>query len=265
MQRHNLSTSPSVRIRHEHHPGKASETIRRFATLTERPRPVPLFRDPQFVSIPPGVLKEHATESSRMPKLYYHPNFLAREFFWLRLRYLSRYMQKYASDKRECLDFGCGTGVFLPTLAKLFPSVTGIDIETEEAKQIVDRYRLPVRLMNADIYKEDLPPKSFDVISAADVLEHFSELEPPVTKIREWLKDDGLLFTSLPTENAFTRACRVVGSYEKPWDHYHTGYEVETFIRKMGFRAIHRATVIPIFPLYLVAVWRKPESRRCER
>ncbi len=192
-----------------------------------------------------------------MPALYYHPNILARKFFWLRLRYLSRYMQKYAARKGERLDFGCGSGIFLPTLTKLFPSVTGIDIETEEAKQIIDRYDLPVRLVNADIYKENLPSKSFDVISAADVLEHFRELGPPVSKIREWLKDDGLLFTSLPTENSFTRACRVVGSYEKPCDHYHTGYEVEAFIRKMGFRAIRSATVVPVFPLYIVSVWRK--------
>ncbi|MGA2879236.1 MAG: class I SAM-dependent methyltransferase [Bryobacteraceae bacterium] len=218
---------------------------------------MPLWRDPHFVEIPPDVLKEYATESIRMPKLYYHPSILARKFFWLRLRYLSHYMQKYANQKKECLDFGCGSGIFLPTLTKLFPAVTGIDIETKEAYQIVDRYHLPVRLVNADIYKENLPSKSFDVISAADVLEHFSDLGPPVSKIREWLKDDGLLFTSLPTENAFTRACRVVGSYEKPWDHYHTGYQVEAFIRKMGFRAIRSATVIPIFPLYLVSVWQK--------
>lgn len=221
---------------------------------------MPLRNDPHFVEIPPEVLKEHATESIRMPKLYYHPNVLARKFFWLRLRYLSRYLQKYATGKQTCLDFGCGSGIFLPTLTKLFPSVTAVDIETEEAKQIVERYDLPVRLVNADIYKENLPPKSFDVILAADVLEHFSELEPPVSKIREWLHDDGILLTSLPTENVFTRACRVIGSYEKPWDHYHTGYEVEAFIRKMGFVAIRSAIVIPVFPLYIVSVWRKAAS-----
>src|SRR5260370_4587420 len=154
-------------------------------------------------------------------------------------------MTKYAARKRECLDFGCGSGIFLPTLTNMFPSVTGIDIETEEAKQIIDRYDLRVRLVNADIYKEDLPPKSFDVISAADVLEHFSELGPPVSKIREWLKDDGLLFTSLPTENAFTRAGRVVGSYEKPWSHYLTGFEGEAFIGKVAFRAHRTATLLP--------------------
>lgn len=214
-------------------------------------------RDTQFVEIPPDVLKENATVSARMPKLYYHPNVLARKFFWLRLRYLSRLMQKYAAGKRACLDFGCGSGIFLPTLEKLFPSVAGIDIETQEAKQIIDLYSLRVQLINADIYRKDLPPRSFDVISAADVLEHFRELGPPVCKIRQWLKDDGLLFTSLPTENAFTRGCRLVGSYEKPWDHYHTGYEVEAFISNNGFRAIHTAKVVPVFPLYIVSVWRK--------
>lgn len=216
--------------------------------------------DPHFVEIPPDTLRQFATVSDRMPKLYYHPNVLARKFFWLRLRYLSRYMQQYASGKRECLDFGCGTGIFLPTLTRLFPSVTGVDIETKESTQVIDLYKLPVKLIDADIYQHELAEKQYDVIVAADVLEHFKDLGPPVTKIRRWLKDDGLLFTSLPTENLFTRGCRVLGSYEKPWDHYHTGYEVEAFIRSQGFKAVRTSLVMPVFPLYIVSVWRKSSS-----
>src|SRR5260370_23062716 len=138
--------------------------LQHFPSIWYEHRLVLLRGDRQYVEIPPDVLKQYATGSIRMPALYYHPNILARKFFWLRLRYLSRYMQKYAARKRECLDFGCGSGIFLPTLTKLFPSVTGIDIETEEAKQIIDRCDLPVRLVNADIYNENLPSKKFDVI-----------------------------------------------------------------------------------------------------
>lgn len=213
-----------------------------------------------FVEIPTALLQSVATESNRMPKLYYHPNWLARKFFWLRLRVLHRYLKRYPIRRGACLDFGCGSGVFLPTLATVFSSVTGVDMETSEAESVLAHYRLPnVKLLNGDIYRMELEPESFDVITAPDVLEHFRELAPPVARIRSWLKNDGFLFTSLPTENWFTRGTRVIGKYEKPWDHYHTGYEVEEFLMKNGFRRLRRLLVVPIFPLYLASVWQKAE------
>lgn len=158
-----------------------------------------------------------------------------------------------------CMDFGCGSGVFLPTLSNLFSSVRGMDIEMVEAPQIVDYYRLKnVQLMNCDINTYAFDNRDlFDVITAADVLEHFEKLDKPVSQIYRWLKDDGLLFTSLPTENLFTRLTRMLGRIEKPWDHYHTGESVEYFLQEHGFRKMNSSIVIPIFPLYLVSVWRK--------
>ncbi|MGH9604579.1 MAG: class I SAM-dependent methyltransferase [Terracidiphilus sp.] len=194
-----------------------------------------------------------------MPKLYYHPNWLARKFFWERLRVLHRYLSQYPVRRDSCLDFGCGSGVFLPTLASEFKSVTGVDIETAEAQKILAYYKPSnVSLVNTDIYTTtEFGPGMFDVVTAPDVLEHFKELGTPVARIRSWLKSDGFLFTSLPTENAFTRATRIAGKYQKPWDHYHTGYQVEEFLSANGFHRIRRSLLSPLFPLYLISVWRK--------
>lgn len=212
-----------------------------------------------FIEIPAPLLQTFATESNRMPKLYYHPNWIARKFFWQRLKVLHRFLSEYPVHRDSCLDFGSGSGVFLPTLASEFASVTGVDIETVEASRILDHYKLPnVTLVNADIYTAtEFGPEMFDVVTAPDVLEHFKDLETPVARIRTWLKSDGFLFTSLPTENWTTRSARVVGKYEKPWDHYHTGYEVEEFLRTHGFRQIHRSRLFTLFPMYLTSVWQK--------
>jgi len=211
-----------------------------------------------FIEIPPEILVSVATDSNRMPKLYYHPLKIARKFFWLRLKYLHELMRGHVTNWNTCLDFGCGSGVFLPTLSNLFTSVRGIDIEMVEASKIVDYYNLKnVTLINNDINVANLDEKSFDVITAADVLEHFQKIDKPVSQIYRWLKDDGLLLTSLPTENIFTRLTRIFGKYEKPWDHYHTGMEVEEFFHKSGFYKIKSRKVLPVFPLYLVSVWRK--------
>ena len=212
-----------------------------------------------FIEIPAPVLQSIATESNRMPKLYYHPNWIARKFFWQRLKVLHRFLSEYPVRRDICLDFGSGSGVFLPTLASEFTAVTGVDIETLEARSILDHYHLPnVTLVNADIYTTtEFGPEMFDVVMAPDVLEHFKDLATPVARIHTWLKADGFLFTSLPTENWTTRSARIVGKYEKPWDHYHTGYEVEDFLRQHGFRQIHRARLFPLFPMYLTSVWQK--------
>ncbi len=211
-----------------------------------------------FVEIPKVLLASIATDSDRMPKLYYHPIAIGRKFFWLRLRTIYSLMNKYVNDRNKCLDFGCGSGVFLPTLSGMFISVTGIDIEMEEAELIVDHYNLNnVQLISGDINTTVLDESRFDAISAADVLEHFKELDAPVSQIYRWLKDDGILITSLPTENLFTKCTRIIGRYEKPFDHYHTGEQVEGCLQKNGFYRVKSIKVISLFPLYLVSVWRK--------
>lgn len=218
-----------------------------------------------FVEIPPDVLRGIATDSERMPRLYYYPLSIARKFFWLRLKCISALMMKHLHKRGTCLDFGCGSGVFLPTLSNLFQTARGIDIELIEAPEIVARYNLKnVELISADIFTVVLD-EQYDAIVAADVLEHFHDIDAPIIQIKRWLKDDGLLFTSLPTENFFTKLTRIIGKYTKPADHYHTGEEVEATLRKHGFYKVESRKLIPLFPLYLIGVWsKKPINNAAE-
>jgi predicted TPR repeat methyltransferase len=195
-----------------------------------------------------------------MPRLYFYPIRFVRKFFWARLKAIHRSMMATVPQRRTAIDFGCGSGVFLPTLANSFELVQGIDIEASEAKEIVSAYKLQnVRLINADIYNlNDAQIEKADAIVAADVLEHFKDLEVPALRIHEWLKDDGYLFTSGPSENVLTRWGRKLGGIEKPWDHYHTGYEVEEFLERHGFtRASPSYHVYGIMPMYILSVWKK--------
>lgn len=211
----------------------------------------------KFIQVPPSYLTSIATVSERMPKLYCHPMRIARDFFWLRLRGLFHLARKHLQQWNNCLDFACGSGIFLPTLATMFNRVVGVDLEVTEAKRLIKDYGLSnVELIQGDINQFNFQ-EYFDAIFAADVLEHFSDLKLPVGKIHSWLKKNGLLFTSLPTENAFTRLTRTVGGYQKPRDHYHTGQEVEDFLFANGFLKIDVKIVVLFFPLYYLGVWRK--------
>jgi len=80
-------------------------------------------------------------------------------------------------------------------------------------------------------------------VIAADVLEHFQDLSFPVSVIKRWLKNDGRLYTSLPTENWIYTSLRKVFGVQKPEDHYHTGYEVERYLQSNGFKPIRKKFV----------------------
>tara|TARA_B100002051_G_C16706303_1_gene623995 strand:+ start:1164 stop:1706 length:543 start_codon:yes stop_codon:yes gene_type:complete len=179
----------------------------------------------------------------------------------MRIKWLYLRLRKFCNKKNNCLDFGGGGGVFLPTLSSFFSNVVCIDLEVNESKKISKFFNLKnVSFIEGDIVKETLPEFEFDVIIAADVLEHFKDLEPAITNIKKWLKIDGTLFTSLPTENWLYTVLRKVFRVQKPLDHYHTGYEVETILKKSGFRPIHKSCVplyFGFFPLYLITVWKK--------
>ena len=214
-----------------------------------------------FTKTPKDFLESISTESDRIPRIYYEGNPAVSAVFWMRLKWITRRLEKYAFRRDICLDFGGGGGVFLPTLAQLFARVVSIDLETKEAGQVRDHFRLTnVELVEADICKAILPDAPFDAIIAADVLEHFKVLEPAVAKLHEWLADDGVLVTSLPTENWVYVLLRALFGVTKPKDHYHTGYKVEEVLSANGFKCVHRSTVplyLPLAPLYLISVWKR--------
>lgn len=218
-----------------------------------------------FVEIDKEYLQSIATDSDRIPTLYYSKYLFVRKFFWFRLRLIFRSMKldRVIDKDKSCLDFGGGGGVFLPTLSKSFDSVTCVDLETNEASQVIGHYGISnVNLRVSDIAKlEDIG--EFDVVVAADVLEHFKDLSHPIIAIKKWLKKDGLLYTSLPTENNMYILLRRIFNIEKPYDHYHTAAQVEKFLSQNGFVRIRRTCVplyIPLFPLFSISTWKRREG-----
>ncbi len=217
--------------------------------------------DSDFVSIPPPVLRKISGDNARIPSLYYHPNFFLRTYFWARLRFLHELIKRHGAGKETCLDFGGGSGVLLPTLASNFETVTSVDLFIEEALQIKTIFGLSnVHLMQGDLLDVRLPAAPFDCVVAADVLEHFEDLAKPVARLREWVKNDGILLTSLPTESWMYRFLRRVFRIKKPVDHYHTGGEVERVLSENGFlrvETLHAPFRTVLASLFLVTVWRK--------
>ncbi|MDB6123529.1 MAG: Methyltransferase type 11 [Pedosphaera sp.] len=215
----------------------------------------------KFIEIPRDYLAEIAENSDRIPRLYYASNYLLRRMFWRRLYALTSIMNRTLNARESCLDFGGGAGVFLPTLSRSFKQVTLVDLEAHQAELVKNRYGLNnVNIVQGDAAELDFTDKPFDAAVAADVLEHFKDLSLPIPLLHKWVKPGGLLFTSLPTENWVYVLLRKFFGVEKPWDHYHTAYEVEAWLEKNGFQKI-RTSCVPlrfhIAPLFLITAWRR--------
>jgi ubiquinone/menaquinone biosynthesis C-methylase UbiE len=159
------------------------------------------------------------------PRVYSDRHWLVRELFWRaheRMLALSR-----SPSRRRALDFGGGNGVLLPTLAKMYDTVTCIDLNTVVAEEVVRLFGLTnVELISGDIFRLAFPDNHFDTIIAASVLEHIEGLEPLAEEMARILTVGGELLTNPPSENRFYGLGRRVFGYAKPRDHYHDGKSI---------------------------------------
>lgn len=193
--------------------------------------------------------------------VYCAPNLLFREFFWLRLRLLTLLINRIKPKLGNVLDFGGGSGIMCPTLSEGFQRVDLVDLHADGANFLIQIFDLKnVVIKQTDIRDFDYGADKFDAIIAADVLEHFEDLGGPLPVIYRWIKPDGVLFTSLPTENWFYNFLRIVFRKQKPWDHYHTAAHVEAVMKSHGFvkiAGIYHPLFLPILPLFRISAWKK--------
>lgn len=217
----------------------------------------------RFLPVEPDFLRKIASGSDVTPSLYYHPNPILRRAFWGRLRAIHRQMAALGAAGGRVLDFGGGGGVFLPTLAARFDQAVCVDRDAREARQVAAHYDLAnVVIDETNILTADYGPAAFDVVVAADVLEHFPELAPPVDQILRWLKPGGLLFTSLPTESGLYALARRVFGVAPPPDHYHDAAGVEAHLAGRGLiverRGFHPLPWLRYTAMFSIVAWRRP-------
>lgn len=108
------------------------------------------------------------------------------------------------SYDKTMLDIGAGTGLLLSMYLKNHWRINGIDFNKKvvsEANSKLGGDYVEV----GDASNPGFPPKTFDLITASQVLEH---LENPKIAIRNWiamLKDDGMLIIAVPNFDSLPR------------------------------------------------------------
>jgi 2-polyprenyl-3-methyl-5-hydroxy-6-metoxy-1,4-benzoquinol methylase len=106
------------------------------------------------------------------------------------------------------LDIGCGTGLNATQLAELGHEVYGIDLSPVAIAQFQAK-GLQGSVMNVEAESIPLPPDSFDLIYASEVIEHCADTTSFLRNLGTVLKPGGTLLLSTP--NSAFWAYRLMG------------------------------------------------------
>ena len=118
-------------------------------------------------------------------------------YFVARRRILSRLFDELVdgAHRPRILDVGCGTGGTMRLLEQ-YGDVTGVDVSPEAVKYCREQGR--PRLCLADGGSLPFAEKSFDLVTALDLLEHLERQSTGLREMRRVLKDDGRAVLVVP-------------------------------------------------------------------
>lgn len=199
-------------------------------------------------------LKDHSRGAYLSSTVYSDAAWPVRELNWRKLGAVASMVN---GESGAALDLGCGNGVFLPTLSRMFDSVKGLDVRGWAARRLVRDMKLNnVEIIEGSAYRMPFGDHQFDAVFSTSAMEHMKDLYSAVNEIDRVLKPGGKLFFLSPCEGLFYRLGRFLLRYEKPKDHYWTANQISVGL-KTYFREQDRRLYPFGLPVYQMGVYAK--------
>lgn len=137
-------------------------------------------------------------------------------------------LRKYLEPGSSTLDCGCGQGTFLRVLKSYgYENLTGIDPAQNCVDSLQSYYQIRAEKSDIEAYHSD---EKYDSIVLSAVLEHIIDLDFVIKKIKSLLKENGVLFLSVPDVNNFLE------SYDAPFQQFsseHVNYFTITSLKNL--------------------------------
>lgn len=121
-------------------------------------------------------------------------------------------------ENKRILEIGAGDSVWLPYLARRFPSsqFVGVDYSLTGCALLSERVRLAdakVEVIQADMFAENvLLHGTFDIAISFGLVEHFDDLGYVLAAKKRFLKNSGVMFTIIPN------LAGVLGTMVRRWN-----------------------------------------------
>jgi ubiquinone/menaquinone biosynthesis C-methylase UbiE len=162
-------------------------------------------------------------------------------FVQTRLEEITAGFSPYRQSNR-LLDIGCGAGNLLLAARKNGWDAQGLDV----AEQATEHVRtLGFEVFHGELQQAQFPSQHFDVITAAEILEHLTEPRLLVQEVARILRPGGLFWTTTP--HARGLSARVLGlNWRCIWPPEHLQLfsvdGIKALLRDVGFRQIRFQT-----------------------
>jgi ubiquinone/menaquinone biosynthesis C-methylase UbiE len=182
--------------------------------------------------------------NSAIPTDYYQrgvrSNFLQRFWHFNKLKIILGLMGN--KNPLTVLEIGCASGWLLSRISKRFSAAkcVGIDIDTSLVAYGSKLYP-NLKLSVGDAHRLPFPPRAFDIIVCAEVLEHLENPSQVLKEMNRVLKPNGHLVLEIDTNNLLFRTAWFVWTRFKGriWKgaHLHSfkDQELKKLFHKSGF------------------------------
>jgi len=178
--------------------------------------------------------------------------------FWFesRNRFLSTLIRRYLSpltNTKSFLEIGCGTGFVLRMLSET-PGleVSGSEIHLSGAKMAANRAP-KAEVFQMDALRMEFHQK-YDAIGLFDVLEHIEDDLEIISRIRQALRQSGILFLTVPQYPTFWSPQDTLAGHKRRY----TKADLKNKIRQNGFQILYVGSLFcSIFLLYVISRLQK--------
>jgi len=172
---------------------------------------------------------------------YPEPSLSPPAFVQTRLEEITAEFAPYRQTNR-LLDIGCGAGNLLQAAQKNGWNCQGLDVAPSAVKHVRE---LGFEVFQGELREARLPSQHFDVITAAELLEHLPEPRALLQEVARLLRPGGLFWTTTP--HARGLSARVLGlEWRCVWPPEHlqlfSAGGLKTLLRDVGFRDIRVRT-----------------------
>lgn len=136
-------------------------------------------------------------------KFYFLP--VARNFYLARFADAVRLLGGHVG---RLLDVGCGSGIFLPELAKHCDNLIACDFHPhlDRPANMLRAESVKAILVQSDARALPYASESMDAVVCMSVLEHLRDLETPVEEFYRVLRPGGIAVIGVPVANPLTEA-----------------------------------------------------------
>jgi 2-polyprenyl-3-methyl-5-hydroxy-6-metoxy-1,4-benzoquinol methylase len=146
--------------------------------------------------------------------LYSSTNYTRRRLHRKRLGWVTRAIEKHSASVPglSALEYGPGSGIYLPVLARNFASVTAADVEHAylSAIQPLSAKLQGLRLVEDDIQNSHFPDDSFSLILCSEVLEHVPDPERSLKTLHRILRPGGIAIVTTPQRHSLMElSCKI--------------------------------------------------------